>query len=307
MPTLRCFCALYLLAATSLAGCGSGSSRPEYAAATGDAPLPAPPASNAADPAAVGAMGLVTTDAGLSRKIIYTANVDLRVENFSETPARVVELVKSHEAFVSNSELTGATGTSRHGHWTIRVPVARFESFLEAAKGLGELVSAGVQSQDVSEEYFDVEARIRNKTKEEERLIELLEERPGELKDVLTIERELSRVREEAERMQGRMRVLVDRTTLTTVHLVVQEFRKYMPEKAPNFRTQAARSFHASLRDVRSAGEALAVGLAGLAPWLPIWAVGLGGAFWIARRAWRKMSATTTAPTTNPPDEPNRS
>jgi len=59
------------------------------------------------------------------------------------------------------------------------VPVARFDEFLAGAKKLGEVIEQGTSSQDVSEEYYDVEARIRNKTKEEERLLKLLEERPA--------------------------------------------------------------------------------------------------------------------------------
>ncbi len=273
----------------ALLGCGVSYAPLDGQPATADGPLPrdAAPATAASD--AVSNLVVATTSDGLSRKIIYTANVDLRVENFSEVPTRIVELVKRHEAFVANSELTGITGTSRRGSWTIRVPVAQFEAFLDAAKGLGELVSAGVQSQDVSEEYVDVEARIRNKTKEEERLIKLLEERPGELKDVLAIERELSRVREETERMQGRMRVLTDQTTLTTVQLVVQEFRKYTPREAPAFGQRVKRSFRESVRDVRRTGETAAVGLAGLAPWLPFWMLGLGALYWGGRRLTRKL------------------
>ena len=128
---------------------------------------------------------------GLDRKIIYNATVELVVEEFSGMPERVVALVKKYDAYVASSGLGGSSGENRRGSWTIRVPVVKFEEFINATKGLGELVNVSTRSQDVSEEYYDVEARIRNKTKEEERLLKLLEERPGKLEDVIAIEREL--------------------------------------------------------------------------------------------------------------------
>ena len=150
--------------------------------------------------------GDVILPTGHQRKIIYSANVELVVEDFDGMADKVAALAKQFDAYVAGSNLTGSTGETRRGNWKLRVPTARFDEFVAAAKGLGELQSAGTTSKDVSEEYYDVDARIRNKTKEEERLLKLLEERPGKLEDVIAIERELSRVRGELERMQGRMR-----------------------------------------------------------------------------------------------------
>ncbi len=173
------------------------------------------------------------------RKIIYEGQVELVVEDFAGVPELVVDLVKKYDAYVAASNLHGASGDNRRATWTIRVPVERYEEFVGAAKGLGEVKSVGTTSRDVSEEYYDVEARIRNKTKEESRLLTLLEERPGELKDVIAIERELSRVREELERMQGRMRVLADLTSLTTVQLSIEEIKDYEPPQSPTLATRA--------------------------------------------------------------------
>src|SRR5262245_943125 len=96
---------------------------------------------------------------GLDRKIVYNARLELTVKNFSGVPERVLNLVKQFEAYVADSTLAGSTGESRSGTWKTRVPVVHFEEFVSAAKGLGELASASTSSQDVSEEYYDVEAR----------------------------------------------------------------------------------------------------------------------------------------------------
>jgi hypothetical protein len=212
--------------------------------------------------------GGVVTDP--NRTIIYTANVQLAVEDFTGVPERVKELVAKAGGYVASSNLSGSTGSSRHGTWTIRVPVDRFDEFVSASKELGELISSGTSSSDVSEEYYDVEARIRNKTKEEERLLKLLEERPGKLEDVIAIERELSRVREELERMQGRMRLLQDLTSLTTVELSIKEIRGYEPPQTPTLATRVRRSFNESLAALQNTGEWLLLAVVGIAPWLSV-------------------------------------
>jgi Domain of unknown function (DUF4349) len=234
---------------------------------------------------AAGREAAVSTPAGLNRKIIYTAEIELAVEDFSRVPERLIALVKKLDAYVADSSLAGSTGENRRGTWKIRVPVARFEEFVSAAKGLGELIHADTSSRDVSEEYYDVDARIRNKTKEEERLLKLLEERPGKLEDVIAIERELSRVREELERMQARLRVLVDLTSLTTVELTIVEIRDYQPPEAPTLATRVRRTFEGSLSALRSAGESLLIGVVALTPWFPVAAVGLCPVYLLVRRA----------------------
>jgi prepilin-type N-terminal cleavage/methylation domain-containing protein len=239
------------------------------------------------EPATVGLPAPVSS----TLKIIYAATIELDTDDFPATADKVVALVKQCAGYVASSNTTGTLGESRHATWTVRVPVDRFDEFVAAAKTLGELTTANVTSQDVSEEYQDVEARIRNKTKEEARLLELLEERPGKLEDVIAIERELSRVREELERMQGRMRFLNDRTALTTVQVVVTEVVAYEPAEAPNLATRVRRSFTASLTALATVGENLAVGIVVLAPWLVVLAI----LAVVAYPAWRVIARRTRA------------
>jgi len=158
----------------------------------------------------------------------------------------------------------------REGTWRIRVPVAHFDEVVSDAKGIGELISANSKSQDVSEAYSDVEARIRNKTKEEERLLKLLEDRPGKLEEIITLERELSRVRDEVERMQGRMRVLTDQTSLTTVEITIREMQNYEPPQSPTFFTRLRRTFIHSTSAIWSLFEWIINAAVAIAPWIVV-------------------------------------
>lgn len=295
MRTMSQIAAIATVGCVLLVSCGSKeaaeraqsqSNLKQYGLASADAPSEEPAAAGESK----GAGETLVNSATANRKIIYSATVELAVEDFAGVPAKVAALVKQFDAYIASSNQSGSTGSNRSGTWRIRVPVTRFDEFVIAAKGLGELINVGTSSQDVSEEYYDVEARIRNKTKEEERLLALLEDRPGKLEDVIAIERELSRVREELERMQGRMRVLADQTTLTTVDLTITEIRNYEPAESPALGTRIRRSFSSSLGALQTAGENLVIAAAALLPWIPI--LGLAIALLYAFVRWlNKLSS----------------
>jgi hypothetical protein len=204
------------------------------------------------------------------RKIVYRADVDLVVEQFEPLPERIEAAVKQHGGFVSASNIAGSPGRPRSGRWTVRVPVDRFTEFLAAVRQLGEVRTINSTSDDVTAEYYDIEARIRNKQQEEERLLTLLAEATGKLQEVLAVEKELSRVRGEIEQAQGRLRMLKDVTDLTTVTVSVTEIENYVPEEAPTYLTRVRRAFSASTTTLVIAAQGLSLVAVALVPWLPV-------------------------------------
>ncbi|MEX2288514.1 MAG: DUF4349 domain-containing protein [Planctomycetaceae bacterium] len=207
------------------------------------------------------------------RRIIYTATVILVVKEFEKARANVAALVAKHGGFIANSSFAGQSGATRSGQWMVRIPVAKYDDFLAEAETLGELESLNSTSQEVTEEYVDVEARIRNKQKEEERLLGHLKDSTGKLEEILNVEREISRVREELERLQGRMRFLKDRTELTTVTLHVREDRNYVPATAPTFASRVRSTFARTLDAMLVTGQNLVIAVVAAAPWLAVLAV----------------------------------
>ena len=99
----------------------------------------------------------------------------------------------------------------------------------EKVVALGELEQNKRTSQDVTEQFYDIEAHIKNKKAEEKSLTKILDERTGKLEDVLRIETELSRVRGEIEQLEGKIRVLENLSSLATLTLSVREREKFEP------------------------------------------------------------------------------
>lgn len=226
----------------------------------------------------------------VERKIVYRATVEVRVENFEGVPDRVEAVTKSHEGFVKDANLSGISGTSRTGEWTLRIPVANYDAFLAEVRGLGDLQNLSTTTEEVTAEFYDVDARIRNKRREEERLLAHLDNSTAELEDILAVERELTRVREELERLEGRTRVLKDLTSLTTVTLVVREIRDYVPPESPTFATRIGRSFSESTAALADFGQNVALAAVALVPWLPLLAVAFGF-LWFVRGRFRRRTA----------------
>jgi cell division septum initiation protein DivIVA len=140
------------------------------------------------------------------QKIIYEAEISLVVEDVSKTERQIDELLRRFGGHVAEAAIDRTQGEQLSGRWRVRVPVAEFDPFLEAVSKLGVAESRRQTAQDVTEEFIDLEARIANKKRLEERIVELLKESSGAIKDVIEVERELARVRGEIEQMEGRLR-----------------------------------------------------------------------------------------------------
>lgn len=278
------------------------------------APPMSPPGEDQAMPgnpfAGEGADRAAPPPGGIARKIIYNADLALVVEDFAKTEPEVARLVQSHQGYIANQEVLGSPGERRSARWTVRVPVDTFEDFLQEAAALGELERNTRTSQDVSEQFYDIEARVKNKQVEEAQLLKLLEERTGQLEEVLKVEAELSRVRGEIEQMQGRLRVLTNLTSLTTVTISIREREKFQPPPpvAASFPTRVARTFQESLGSLIELGQAIVLFITNWILWLPIvllellvfWLV-VRGLVWVVSRYGRRLWQIARTPIGTPP------
>jgi len=219
----------------------------------------------------------------LARKIIYDARIDLVVESLSGTEQAILRLVNEHNGFLAESDQSSVTAFQRRGTWRVRVPVDHFSAFVSAVSRLGEVRQNHVGSQDVTEEFFDLEARIRNKREEEKRLLKHLADSTGKLKDILDVEKELSRVRGEVEQMEGRLRFLANRTELSTITIEAMEWKDYKPPVAATFQTVLGRTFFRSYESLIEFGKFLLLVVVALAPWTPLIVLSLFMMRWLFR------------------------
>ena len=153
------------------------------------------------------------------RQIISQASLSVEVEDVAGAVAQVRTIVETRGGFISQLATTGTPGRQR-SDLTVRVPQREFFDTLDSIKGLGKVWAENAGSEDVTERFIDLEARLRSAQREEESLLSLLE-RADTVSNILTIERELFRVRSELERMQGQINYLSRRVDLATISVAL--------------------------------------------------------------------------------------
>ena len=155
--------------------------------------------------------------------IIRTGHASVEVGNVDEAAVKVRTLAASLGGHVANSSFEGGEHNVRSATLELKIPAARYDEAVARLASIGEVESVNSSSDDVGEEFVDVTARVANARRLEQRLIQLLATRTGRLEDVLAVERELARVREEIERAEGRLRYLRTRAAMSTLTVLVHE------------------------------------------------------------------------------------
>ena len=222
---------LLALASACLAGCSGAPNEAERAAS--------PVKSSAEDRAAGAAPEARVQNASLQqadasqdppapagRKVIRDAAVTLEVEEPQRAMQRLASLAESRGGFVVNTESrqqTGAGGGRAYETITMemRVPAAQFEAALAEVRAAGRVTSEKLSGRDVTEEYIDLEARLRTQRALEAQLLEIMKGARS-VDDAVSVQRELANVRTEVERVEGRRRFLENQVSLSTIKVTLQ-------------------------------------------------------------------------------------
>jgi uncharacterized protein DUF4349 len=155
--------------------------------------------------------------------IIRSGTASIRIDSLEPALASVRGLAARVGGYVANTAVQAGTAQYRQATLEVKVPAARFDDLVAGLQPLGKVESVNVTADDVGEEFVDVTARVTNSRRLESRLIDLLGTRTGRLQDVLAVERELARVREEVERYEGRLRYLRSRAAMSTLAITIHE------------------------------------------------------------------------------------
>ena len=304
MRTARVF--WLALGLTTLA-CSKQARAPESRPA--DSPTPAPisktAALDAARSRAAGAAGLtgqvVANEAASSDQfsansiplgpiddpaamIIRTGTASIRIDSLEPALAAVRALAARVGGYVANTAVQAGNTQYRQATLEVKAPAGRFDDLVAGLQPLGKVEAVNVTAEDVGEEFVDVSARVANSRRLEGRLIDLLATRTGRLQDVLTVEGELARVREEIERYEGRLRYLRSRTAMSTLSITIHEPLPVVGDPGSNI---LARAFERAWRNFM---ELLAGLIASLGVLVPVVLAG-GAAVWGLRRRRRPATA----------------
>jgi hypothetical protein len=303
--------ALVALTLMALAACGSAP------ASSVAEPMPAeavraesggaaPPSAPAMDVGAPGEVPAAPQQSGngqipSTRLVIRNAELSMYVEDVRAAEAAVRAKATALGGFVVSAETSGDASylTARV---VIRVPAAAFDDALNGVQGLAERVlSRTVSGQDVTEEYVDLESRLRTLEATSARLMDLLA-RAETVEEALSVNMALTDVQGQVEQVKGRMQYLEQSAAMSTIAVSMQPVP--VTPLVDEDSWQPIRVAREALRDLLEFGEGLVNLAIVLLIWLPVWLPLVLAGRWGMRRLIRRAKQPIAPPTT--PTDPTQ-
>lgn len=229
-----------------------------------------------------------------SRMVIKTASLNVEISNYEEALAQIQKIAAQYGGYIIASTTQTLASNVKSGNVTIRIDAKNFEAALQELKKLAQKVEQeGVQGNDVTEEFYDLTARLENKRKAEKRYQEILAAAKT-TKDILEVEQALTNVREEIERMEGRKRFLEDQVALSTITVNLHEPYPLMASGQYGFLAQMRRGIE---NGVSGFSEVLSACITFAIAGIPIFVL-LFVLIWAFRRYRRKAKAAPSTKAT---------
>lgn len=293
MKRLIVIIGLFLAVVLVLASCSSAKESiahgtPTTPAATPTTPttptVPMPPSViTTPAPAEAAKAGGATTLPSVTqdRMIVRNGDMSLIVKNVVDARDEIAQLAVGLGGWVVSSWITG-DGEEMRGNISIRVPDEKFEPALVELRKLAVRVdSESTNSQDVTEQYTDLEARLKNAEATEKQYLALLD-KATDVEDMLKIQDSLSQVRAQIEQIKGQMLYLERTSSMSLITAQLQPAVSAKPLTPVGW--SALETLKAAVRGIITFGKWLANIAIWLVIFIPIWGTIAGIIYWLRRR-----------------------
>jgi hypothetical protein len=197
-------------------------------AETKDEKTPVFAESNAETPAEPAATPL-TVGPTANRKLIRNATAELEVVSFDESIQKITAFASEEKGYVATTSSEKQANGKLRGEIVVKVLPDNLDRFLGKLRGIGDLKNQALTTEDVTKAYFDTESRLKNARLMEQRLIEILKTKSKDVADLLEVEKELGRVREQIETMQGELKFMDSQVAFATVTITLAEKNMNLP------------------------------------------------------------------------------
>lgn len=170
------------------------------------------------------------------KKIIKNGSLTLVVDNTDKAVSGITQMAESKKGFVASLNVSDDGDRGKKAWMSVRVPVDVFASAMEEIKALAQVVEAeGVNGQDVTEQFIDLEAQLKNLRATETQFLDVLKTAKT-VEDILKVQDRLSQVRGQIESLEGQLKYLANQTDLATITISLSEeptvslsFRDFRP------------------------------------------------------------------------------
>jgi hypothetical protein len=147
----------------------------------------------------------------------------VEVKEFESAKSKLRHVMDAEGGYITNSDFVETPNQPKRANLVLRIPAVKLATILGQVRELGRVKEEHMSSEEVTEQVVDVEARLKNARSTEQRLIDVLNNRTGKVGDILQVEQEISRTRENIERMEAQRQNLMRRVERATVTLTLAE------------------------------------------------------------------------------------
>jgi hypothetical protein len=215
------------------------------------------------------------------RIIVRNGDMSLVVDDVADARDEINELAVRLGGFVVNSNIYGE-GEEMRGWISIRIPSDKFDQALSELRALARRVSSeSVSTQDVTEEYVDLNSRLRNAEATESQYLTLLD-RAVAVEDILQIYEALTRIRNDIEQIKGRIQYLEQISAMSLISINLEPAVALGPLVPPGW--SANETLNSAIRGLTSFGQGLGTAFIWIGIFSPIWGTAIGVAYWRRRR-----------------------
>ena len=158
-----------------------------------------------------------------NRKLVRNAAVELEVVSFEQAAQKITTFAAEDRGYIATTNSEKQANGKLRGQVVVKVLPENLDRFLSKLRTLGELKNQSISTEDVTKAYFDTDSRLKNAHVMEQRLIEILKKKSEDVNDLLQVEKELGRVREEIEQMQGSLKFMDAQVQFATVTISLAE------------------------------------------------------------------------------------
>src|SRR6266436_4535154 len=152
-----------------------------------------------------------------NRKLIRNAQVELEITSFDAAVQKITAFANEDSGYVATTSSEKQENGKLKGQIVVKILPENLDRFLQKIRDLGELKNQTLGTEDITKAYFDTDSRLKNARVMEQRLIDMLKKKSDDINDLLQVERELGRVREQIEQMQGELKYWDSQVQFATV------------------------------------------------------------------------------------------
>jgi hypothetical protein len=240
-------------------------------------------------PAGAGPVVLGQNLPQLQQRVVKTASISLQLKKgtFAQQFQEASLIAGRHGGYVASSETT--QGKLQSGTLVVRVPADQFEVALSELKGLGKLQSERISGQDVTGQFVDLQARLRNWEAQETVLLRLMT-RASSIDDSIKVQRQLQEVQLAIEEIRGQVHALSDQADLSTISMSMAEAGAVPVQ--PRTDSLLARAWHQAIRGFVGVIAAVVVGVGYLLP-IGLFLAAIGVGWFLIRRRRQGVAAAS--------------